>query len=66
MLRESVETRREKQRLRQQAYRARKRGERLPSYEDLPRAVLDQALFYNLKLGRHYSCSISSVLSAPV
>lgn len=53
MARESDEVRREKQRLRQQKYRARKRKEKKPSYEDLARAVLDHALTYNLKLGRH-------------
>lgn len=53
MVRESAEVRREKQRLRQRAYRARKRNERMPSYEDLARAALDVALTYNLKHGRH-------------
>jgi hypothetical protein len=53
MARESAEVRREKQRLRSARNRARKRREKKPTYEDLSRAVLDHALFYNLKLGRH-------------
>jgi len=53
MVRQSAEVRREKQRLRQRAYRVRKRNERMPSYEDLARAALDVALTYNLKHGRH-------------
>lgn len=53
MARESTEVRREKQRLRSARNRARKRRETKPTYEDLARAVLDHALFYNLKLGRH-------------
>lgn len=53
MVRESAEVRRERQRLRQRAYRARKRNERMPSYEDLARAALDVAFTYNLKHGRH-------------
>ena len=46
------ERRLEKQRLRQQQYRARKKAEGGPSYEDLARGVLDLALAYHLKLGR--------------
>ena len=53
MARESADVRREKQRLRQRAYRARMKLEKKPTYEDLARAVLDVALAYNLKLGRH-------------
>lgn len=44
MARESAEIRREKQRLRQRAHRARKKLEQKPSYEDLARALLDITL----------------------
>lgn len=44
MARESSEIRREKQRLRQRAYRARRKLEQKPSYEDLARALLDITL----------------------
>jgi hypothetical protein len=53
MARESADIRREKQRLRQRTYRARKKLEQKPSHEDLARAVLDHAFTYNLALGRH-------------
>jgi hypothetical protein len=44
MVRESADIRREKQRLRQRAHRARKKLEQKPSYEDLARALLDITL----------------------
>ena len=53
MARQSDEERREKQRLRQRAYRARMRKEKKPTHEDLARAVLDVALTYKLQWGRH-------------
>lgn len=51
--RQTREERLEKQRLRSRANRKRKKTEGGPSYEDLARGVLDLALVYNLKLGRH-------------
>jgi hypothetical protein len=51
--RQQREERLGKQRLRQRENRARKKEEGGPSYEDLARGVLDLALTYNLKLGRH-------------
>lgn len=51
--RQQREERLEKQRLRQQAHRARMKAERRPSYEDLSRAVLDVALTYNVRRGRY-------------
>ena len=53
MARQGNAERREKQRLRQRAYRARLRLEKKPTHEDLARAVLDRALTHNLRLGRH-------------
>jgi len=44
MPRERQEVRREKQRLRQRAYRARMKAAGRPSREDLARALLDEAL----------------------
>ena len=43
----------EKQRLRQRAYRARKKAEQRPTNEDLARAVLDIAMTTYLRQGRH-------------
>jgi hypothetical protein len=43
----------EKQRLRQRAYRARKKAEQRPTNEDLARAVLDIAMTTYLSQGRH-------------
>lgn len=42
-----------RQKLRQRAYRARRKQERRPTNEDLARAVLDVALTVYLKAGRH-------------
>ena len=53
MTRQTREERLEKQRLRQRAHRARMKSERRPSFEDLARAILDVALTYNVRRGRH-------------
>lgn len=51
--RQTRQERLEKQRLRQQAHRARMKAERRPSFEDLSRALLDVALTRNLRRPDH-------------
>jgi hypothetical protein len=53
MARESLKVRREKQRVRQRAYRARLKAEGKPSHEDIARALLDEALTVYLEHEKH-------------